>query len=246
MTKPAFPPPHSPKRSLRSPFRLVYLLLRTALWTAMLAACGVYIAYDSLIPAPIAPPEDAGWEESPPLAQPEKRELTDRSGRRQKETGTMDLVQAIPSEQPRMAASRLSGSLPAFKSAGGFTLKKPKYAFTAELRGPKSDLESGYAPAGDAKEAALLNKKFLPKGLAPVSTKAGKRYSPDKEADSVRERARRKTEAAALARKQILLEKVKLVILVALVAISIMILGSRVIKALDILEKSEDRHWTLK
>lgn len=242
--KPAFPPPHSPKRSLRSPFRLVYLLLRTALWTTMLAACGIYIAYDSFTPPPPEPPADAGFEESPPLPELEKPEITGGRGRRQKDAGTMKLVQGLASDEPPRMMTRRSGYRTS--SGGGFTLKKPKYAFTSELKGSKSALESGNAPDSEAKEAALLNKKFLPKGLAPVSAKTGKRYGPDKEADRVRERARKKAEAAALARKQILLEKVKLVILVALISISLMILGSRVIKALDLLEKPEGPHWTLK
>lgn len=239
MTTESFPPLHSPKRTLRGRRALVYLLLRTALWMSIIIASAVYLASDALKPPPVEPPAEDVSEEPPPLPPPALHDPDESGrGRRQDQAGTLQLVQPLAAEPRAMPRSR---SIPSLADSRGSFMNRPGFFRNSNLAASRPAMRR------EAMEGpALLEKKFIAKGVAPVSSETGKRYNPDKDAEKAREKVRRQAEAAELARKRLLKEKVKLTLLITVVATAIMILGSRVIKALRLLDEPEGPHWTLK
>ncbi|MCK5583002.1 MAG: hypothetical protein KAI33_04395, partial [Elusimicrobiales bacterium] len=64
--------------------------------------------------------------------------------------------------------------------------------------------------------------------------------------EALREARRLEAIETELLRKNLLHEKLWLVALITLLGIAMMLLGSRVIRALRLLKKPEGKHWTLK
>jgi hypothetical protein len=92
-----------------------------------------------------------------------------------------------------------------------------------------------------------LTKKIKVKGAKPISIEQAKRYADtDYEAEELREAQRMKDEKVELARKRVLFEKLGFLVLTTLSGLALMLLGSRIIRALHLLKKPEGPHWTLK
>ncbi|MBU2573247.1 MAG: hypothetical protein KKH28_04130 [Elusimicrobia bacterium] len=84
-------------------------------------------------------------------------------------------------------------------------------------------------------------------GARPVSVALEKRYSGiDPESEMLRARERAKAAAAEAAKKQLFKEKLQLCGIITLLALPVMLFGSRILRALRLMNNPEDTHWTLK
>ena len=85
------------------------------------------------------------------------------------------------------------------------------------------------------------------KGAKPVSKVLEKHYSDiDIEAEILREKQRANVLAAEAAKKRLFLEKLMFSGLIILLCEAVLLLASRIFRALHLLEHPEGKHWTLK
>ena len=171
-------------------------------------------------------------------------------------------VRKSPIKKPRIKARSVSSAMakPRLRKVGlgssGGNFAKPVYKYQA-IRKSRSakKIYSSARPAEqtDDSDAEIiltphdLTKKIKLKGSKPVSVEQAKLYTDiDLEAEALREERRMETIETELLRKNLLHEKLWLVALITLLGIAMMLLGSRVIRALRLLKKPEGKHWTLK
>ncbi len=84
-------------------------------------------------------------------------------------------------------------------------------------------------------------------GAKPVSEAMERRYAgkdPESEMRKARERA--KAEEAEAAAKRLLRDQLKLSAILMVVGLFVMIFGSRILRAMRLLDEPEGTHWTLK
>ena len=139
-------------------------------------------------------------------------------------------------------------------SGGNFAKPLYKYKTIRKVRPAKKVYSSALSAeqTDDENEEIILTpydltKKIKVKGAKPVSVEQAKLYTDmDLEAEALREARRLEAIETELLRKNLLHEKLWLVALITLLGIAMMLLGSRVIRALRLLKKPEGKHWTLK
>ncbi|MDO8806019.1 MAG: hypothetical protein Q7R35_16500 [Elusimicrobiota bacterium] len=241
--------------TLRARSALPARLLLTAFYTAVILAAGLY----GVRHWPAAPHEITQTEPQPEepaaLPEPEHAAFYPRAAAPGAASGSVAMVKAgkAPAEEPpesyRPAARAAAGKprlRPAtFGSSGGNFATQPRET-TAPVYAPPA------ARARVSEREILLKpsdftKKIKVKGARPVSAAGAKRYSGmDKESEMLRARRLAEIAAAKAAEELLLREKLKLVGLITFVVLAISLLGSRVIRALHLLDNPEGPHWTLK
>lgn len=245
--------------TLRRRTPLTVRLLATAFYTAFILAAGLYgvrhwPAAPASSPAEIAQTEPQP-EEPATLPEPEPAAFYPRAAAQGAASGSVAMVKAgeAPAEEPRESyrpSARASAGKPrlrpaTFGSSGGNFASQPRETQTPGYEPP--------TPRARARDGEILlsqsdlSKKIKLKGARPVSAARAKRYSGmDKEAEMLRARRLAEAAAAKAAEELLFREKLKLVGLITFVVLAISLLGSRVIRALHLLDNPDSPHWTLK
>jgi len=242
------------RTTLRSRRPLILRLLLTAFCTAAVLTAGIYGLKKRLeaVPARVAQaaakaraepqPEDSGA-----LPGPEPAVLYAAAAAPGAAPDSVAMVKtgrAPAGDQSESAGSAARASRPRLRPVGfgssGGKFATPMYEEPAAARARRPE-------DGILLKPSDLTKKIKVKGAGPVSPAKAKRYSGiDPEAEALRARVRAKAAAAEAARKRLLLKKLELSGLIALLGLAVILAGSRVIRALRLLKRSEGAHWTLK
>ena len=243
------------KSRLHSGYPLFIRLLFTAFCAAAVLAAGLYGFKMWLEPshAEIIPPASQ-LRKSAALPRPEEAVLHYPSDNKGTASGSLALVKPWKysaenhRERPRSPARAAERPLlrpVAFGDSGG--------NFPELYRAPEAGVQPPPAPRPRISEGEIflspsdLRKKVKVKGSKPVSKELAKRYSGvDPEAERLREQLRAKTAAAEAFRKRLLREKAELLVIIIILGLAVMLLGSRIIRALRLLKRPEGSHWTLK
>jgi len=244
---------HPQKKTLRGGRALFYLLLRTSAWAAILLACGLYYLNETLPTPPVKPAADTAggvmqtgrrpFLSRPPHAKTQQAaEMADplylikasKAGTNAAGTRTA----APGAAAPRLKAVTFAGSGGRFVPLGQAA---PEQGSASRTEGAPRDGDAVLLPA------AALSRKVKVTGAKPVPAALGKKYSGiDPEAEFLRERLRRQAAAAEASAEQLRHEELLLTGWLLLLALAVMILPSRVIKAWRLIQKPEGSHWTLK
>lgn len=242
-----------PKATLHAGRALFYLLLKTFLWTAVLLACGLYYANESLRPAPVKPaaaaaarakktPRTPALKEPPKAPPPQGPEMADplsliTAPKAGANTYEKKGARAQTAARTRLKAVTFGGSGGNFVPLG----QEEQERAPGRTKSAPRDQDAVLLPA-----SAMLRSVKV-KGARPVPAAAGKKYSGvDPEAEFLRERMRRQAAAAEEAKLQLRNEKLLLSFWLALLALAAMLIPSRVIKAWRLIHRPEGSHWTLK
>ncbi|MCX5791996.1 MAG: hypothetical protein NTY45_07240 [Elusimicrobia bacterium] len=247
---------------------LFHLLLRTAVWAALILASGLYCVKEGalngfkwnrpvttapqaenlpvekpvVLPAPDrAAPAAAGTARTAP-ADPLALIKQDEPPPRRASPDRKPAARGGPAAIPRMRPVTFGGS------GGNFArLTADEPAGSGAAAHPPAAGGRARAEDGVVLTPGALSKKIRVKGAAPVSPAAEKRYTgEDPEAEKLRAAVRAKAEAAAAARRQLRREQFMAAGLLLLAALAIILIPSRLIKAWRLLERPEGKHWTLK
>lgn len=232
---------------------LILKLLLTALWTALLAAAGLYgfklvlERKPAAAGAPVAA-KPAAAQDDEALPAPERLPLAEAAGGSAPSAGSLALVKKgkLPEDPEPEAVSRTSRPRLRPVSFGGSGGNFASPGFGEEAERPVAARRRNL-PEGVILNQAALAKKIKVKGALPVSVETAKRYSGmDPEPEALRFFRQRQTEARAESHKQLRREQLLLSGLILLSIIVLMVAGSRVIHALRLIEKADGPHWTLK
>ncbi|HNW43713.1 MAG TPA: hypothetical protein PKI19_04360 [Elusimicrobiales bacterium] len=255
-------PLNRPKATLRPARALFRLLLRTALWTAVILACGLYCFKEVALPG-FSRPRSAqqSINAAVPLPAAESRTRPAAGRFRTAATDPLALIKpaALPAESGEEGAARrparpAAAGIPRMKtmgfgeSGGGFAPMRTAAAGAARpARARAAAAADSGGEEGVILPAAALSGKIGMKGSAPVSAAAEKRYSgADKEAEALRAAVRARTEASEALKKRLRNEQLILAGWILLAATGLMLTASRLIRAWRQLDKPEGKHWTLK
>jgi hypothetical protein len=231
---------------------LILKLLLTGFWTALVVGAGLYglklvLGREPAVPdAPVAA-EPVTAREDEPLPAPERLPLADAGIA--PSAGSLALVKKgkLP-EDPGPAPASKQAARPRLRPAGfggsGGNFASPGLSEETEATAPARRRN---LPEGVVLNQAALAKKIKVKGARPVSVATAKRYSGiDPEAEALRFFKERQAEAQVEAYKQLRREQLLLSGLILLAIIALMVAGSRVIRALRLIERPDGPHWTLK
>lgn len=251
--------PLNPPRTTLHPVRAAfYLLLRTALWTSLILAAGLYCAKEGAFSGFNRPPAEKKYFKSPASPPAPARNAAPAAAAPARTAATDPLSLIKPAEAPvtaaRPGARRAAAVIPRMKpmafggSGGNFApLAADTAANSVAARPAPAVNRGGRAQEGVFLSRAALSKKIRLKGSAPVSAAAEKRYTgADKEAEKLRAALRGRAEAAEAEAKRLRREQLWAAGWIILAAFVIMLITSRIIKAWRLLEKPEGKHWTLK
>ena len=244
-------PLNAPRRTMRPLRALSWLLLRTALWTALSAASCVYYFKEAGVPKfspepaaavaralPAGPAPYAAPVDEPPAADSLALIKDSQSGR----------AAGAKARGKRQVKTRLRMNPAAFGSSGGnFAPMGPRLERSVS-KAPDDTVNARYAEDGDiVLPAAALTKKVKLKGSAPVPAAVEKKYTgTDREGELLRAKKEMEVEAAAAAKRQLRREQLILAGLVLVGGSLVILIGSRIVKAVRLLHKPEGAHWTLK
>jgi len=252
-------PLNSPKKTLHPVRAAVWLALRTALWTALILASGLYCANEGILPQRGKPP--AGKEiihkPAPIPARQKSSRLPAAGAVRTAATDPLALIKPgkpLPGLERKAASRRAPAAIPRMRpatfgsSGGGFAPLLADYAENrASAPSPAATDRKAREEEGVFLGQAALSKKVRLKGARPVSAAAEKRYTgTDREAGELRAVILSRAEAAEAERKRLRRGRLILAGWIVLAALAIMLIASRVVKAWRLLEKPEGKHWTLK
>lgn len=258
---PDFPrvPDRPPLRTLRPVRATLLLLLRTALWTAIITASAVYCLKEGALQA-IAARAASAWRAAaavkaaaapPPPRQAAEAGLFEVPEPERPRDPAALLKPLAPEPAPvRASAGRApSREIPRLSTGGGNWFSKVNFSARksvnarAEGAAPRTAaLEGGVVlPPGSLTPAVRLRR------AAPVPPETAARYSGvDPEADRLRAEARLKEEAARERAKKLLAEQVAAGLIVLLAGTALTLVLSRAIAAWREILKSSGTHWTLK
>lgn len=245
--------------TLRRRTPLPVRLLLTAFYTAVSLAAGLY-GVRHWPAAPVSAPAEIARSEPQPeepvtLPEPEPAAFYPKAAARGAASGSVAMVKAgkAPAEEPQESyrpSARAAAGKPRLRPA---TFGSSGGNFAAQ---PRETADPGYAPAAPRARVSEgeillkpsdLSKKIKVKGARPVSAARAKRYSGmDKESEMLRARRLAELAAAKAAEDLLFRERLKLVGLITFVVLAISLLGSRVIRALHLLDNPDGPHWTLK
>ena len=247
--------------TLRRRTALPVRLLATAFYTAVILAAGLYGVQNWPKAAPLFAPAEITQTEPLPdepvdLPEPEPAAFYPRAAAPGAAKGSVAMVKAgkappEDSQESYRPAARAAAGKPrlrpaTFGGSGGNFAAQPRetqdYEQTAQET-PRARVRDGEILLNQSD----LSKKIKVKGARPVSTARAKRYSGmDKESEMLRAKRRAEAEAAKAAENLLFRERLKLVGLITFVVLAASLLGSRVIRALHLLDNPDGPHWTLK
>ncbi|PIU20192.1 MAG: hypothetical protein COT18_03550 [Elusimicrobia bacterium CG08_land_8_20_14_0_20_59_10] len=255
-------PLKAPRRTMRPVRALLYLLLRTAVWTALITISGLYCLNEVPIPALNGPRQETRGAAPEPAAPPgpeapapyaisrTEPPRADSFAMIRRQAGQPDHSPANtekPEPRPRKPVLRPVG----FGSSGGnFAAMRREESEAASGNGRRQARASRrdyYQDGAIVLSEAALSKKIKVKGSAPVSKSLEERYTgTDREGEIARKKKELEFEAARARQKQLRREQLTLAGLLTLGTALVMLTGSRLVKAVKLLHKPEGRHWTLK
>lgn len=248
--------------TLRRRTALPVRLLLTAFYTAVSLAAGLY-GVQHWPAAPVSAPAEITQTEPLPdepvdLPEPEPAAFYPRAAAPGAASGSVAMVKAgkAPAEGPQESyrpSARAAAGKPrlrpaTFGSSGGNFAAQPRETQATDYEPTAPEPPRARASEGEILlNPSDLSKKIKVKGAKPVSAARAKRYSGmDKESEMLRAKRLAEAEAAKAAEELLFREKLKLVGLITFVVLAISLLGSRVIRALHLLDNPDGPHWTLK
>lgn len=250
---------NSPKKTLRPVKAMISLLLRTALWTSAILACGLYFTNEAVLPAMRKKAAAAKILPDAPLPEPDLK-FAPAPGIKQPLPAADPLAMVRKYEQPATAgraaaASRQAGTaipqLKAGREEGWFAQVDFRPGEDRRIAVKEHVLRAGRR--GENAEGAVLlpgsalEKKVALAGAKPVSSAAEKKYTgADKEAEKLREELKSRAEAGRERARRLRNEKLFLGGIILIISAILILLLSRTISAWRSIHKPEGSHWTLK